>query len=309
MTVGWVAATMRGRALLRRTAGVAGARAIAAAASWEAARDLLAGTVAGRGLPPEADRRQARSAASAATVWQLRVLAGWVPPASTGLVRLAAGPVEITDIEAHLAALEGGPRHDPVPLGSLGTAWPAVGRTTSAEAARDVLRRSSWGDPGGTDRVSMALGLRVAWLRRIQVVVGRRAAPWAGGALAVVVARERYAFERDISPVTARDVDRALGRQWRAADSIAELADLLPPSVRWPLTGIDRADDLWRAERAVVQRVAEQAGHRAVAGGADRATLTAVLAVLLVDLWRVHAAIDLAGRGPAGGEAFDAVAA
>ncbi len=308
MTVGWVAATMRGRALLRRTTGVAGARAIAAAPTWAEARALLAGTVAGRGLPPDADRRRARSAASAATVWQLRVLAGWVPPASTGLVRLAAGPVEIADVEAHLSALEGGPRHDPVPLGSLGTAWPAVGRATSAEGVRAVLRRSSWGDPGGRDRITMALGLRVAWLRRIQVAAPR-AAPWAGGALAVVVARERFAFEREISPVTGRDVDRALGRQWRGADSLAALTDRLPRSVRWPLSGIDRADDLWRAERAVLQRVAEQAGDRAATGGADRATLTAVLAILLVDLWRVHAAIDLAGRGPTGGEAFDAVAA
>jgi hypothetical protein len=308
VTVGWVAATMRGRALLRRTTGVAGARAVAATPSWDAARDLLAGTVAGRGLPRDADRGGARSAASAATVWQLRVLAGWVPPASTGLVRLAAGPVEIADIEAHLDALEGGPRREPVPLGSLGTAWPALGRTTSAQAARDLLRRSSWGDPGGTDRISMALGLRVAWLRRIQVAAGR-AAPWAGGALAVVVARERFAFERAISPVTGRDVDHALGRAWRAAGSLAELTDLLPPAARWPLAGIDRADDLWWAERAVAQRVAEEAGARAATGGADRATLVAVLALLLVDLWRVHAAIDLAGRGPAGAEAFDAVAA
>jgi hypothetical protein len=308
VTAGWVAATMRGQALLRGAAGIAGARAIASTASWDPARELLARTIAGRSLAADADRAGARDATVSATVWQLRVLAGWLPPTSTGLVRLAAGPIEIGNVERHIEMLDGGPRRTTVALGSLATAWPRVAASTSTDAVREALRRSVWGDPGGTDRVTVGVGLRVAWLRRVQRVAPA-AASWATGAMAVVTARERFAFGREIAAVTGHEIDRTLGRQWRAADSLGAMFDRLPPSSRWPLVGVDRPEDLWRSERAVLQRVTTEAGARAASGGRDRATLVAILALLLVDLWRVLVAIDLAGRDESGREMFDAVAA
>ena len=104
MTTGWVAVTVRGRALLARTVGRAGAAEIAAASDWATARDLLASTVYGTGLAPGADRAAAHRHAVAATAWQFRVLAGWLPPGAGHLARLAVAPIEIAEVERHLAA-------------------------------------------------------------------------------------------------------------------------------------------------------------------------------------------------------------
>jgi hypothetical protein len=301
---------MRGRALLRGATGLTRAREIAGATSWQAARDLLDDAVTGPPLPADADRSRARAAAATATIWQLRVLAGWVPPVSSGVVRVAAGPVEIADIEGHVAALAGPdrPPRPSVALGSLATAWPRVAASASADAVRDVLRRSVWGDPGGTDPITLALGLRVAWVRRVRLAVPE-ARPWALGALAVLVAREHLAFDRRLASTTARDVDRALGHRWSGATTVPELAGRLPPAARWPLVDVAEPDELWRAERTVLHRVVAEAGERAARGRGDRGTVAAILALLLIDLWRVRAAIDLAGRGTDGRDAFDAVAA
>ena len=307
MTVGWIAASMRGRAVLRAGPGFETARAIAAAPTWDAARELLSHTVAGPQLSPGADRTQARWAASAATMWQLRVLAGWVPSASARVVRAAAGPFEIANIEGHLAMLEGGAGADPLALGSLGAAWPRLATTPSPGALRESLRRSVWGDPGGTDRISVAVGLRVAWLRRVRHLdPGTRS--WATGALAVLVARERFTFDREISPVTARQIDTCLGRRWQRAGTLVDLVDVLPALARWPLVDIDAPTDVWHAERAVTARIASESRDRIERGRGDRITTVSILALLLVGLWRLRAAIDLAGRGDAGEEVFDAVA-
>ena len=313
MTAGWVASTIRGRALLHSTVGTATARTIATAPTWDEARRELERTINGRTLPADADRTAARAAASTSTVWQLRVLAGWAPPTETALVRVAAGPIEIGNIEQHLARLDGATGLDePVALGSLAVAWPRVASVRSAEAVRSVLRRSVWGDPGGDDPTAISLGLRVAWLRRVL-----RADPathrWVSGALAVVVARERFTFGREISTITTRDIERMLPRRMSTAGSLPVFVDLLPPRAVWPFERRDgRIDDpaeLWRAEAAVLRRVDDDARRQVAAGRATRAGLTAILALLLIDLWRVGAAIELAGHGAAGEEVFDALAA
>jgi hypothetical protein len=306
VTAGWVAATTRGRSLLGRTLGAEGARAIATAASWEQGRDRVATSIYGNGLAPHADRETAHRTAIAATTWQLRVLSGWLPPDGGGLARLAAAPIEIINIEGHLARL-GGDGANPIHMGSLGVAWPRVGHTTSVEQVRSVLARSAWGDPGGTDRSVLAVGLRVAWARRLSHMLPS-ARTWALGALAVLIARERFVFEREIEAITATELDRLLGLQWRAATEIAELAERLPRSARWSLDGIDSPTEVWKAETAILRRVVEDARHRAISGRYDRETMADILALLLVDLWRVTAAIEGSGRGVAAIEVLDAVA-
>ncbi len=314
MTAGWVAATIRGRALLRSSMGVPTARRISSAATWEEARRDLGSTVFGsgvfgRGLGGEEDRASARANAGASTVWQLRVLAGWVPPTDTALVRVAAGPIEIGNIEQHLARCAGGAQVAPaVSMGSLGIAWPRAGHADSAVAVRQVLRRSAWGDPGGDAPAEVALGLRVAWLRRV-LRADPATRPWVLGALAVMVARERFAFDRDISPMTRRELVRFLPRDVPTSDSLAALVARLPDVASWPFDDVDAADELWRAEAAVLRRVAGDADRRVATARAGRSTFTAILASLLVDLWRVQAAIELAGHGDLGREVFDAVAA
>lgn len=310
MSVGWVGATVRGRALLQRCAGPSAARAIAEAGSWDAGRRQLAATPYGGRVPERASRATARHAAAAATLWQVRVLAGWLPPNATGLARLAAGPFEIANIEARVAELIGTRpvgAVDPFALGSLGAAWPHIAGARTIDEVRSMLASSVWGDPGSTDEASIALGLRVGWARRL-ARLSPLTRPWGDGMLAVLVARERFAFERQIAEPTARQIGRALGRGWRSASTSGELATGIPETASWPFAGIDDTD-LWRAELAIVRRVTADAEPIARSGRDGRDTVVAVLAMLLVDVWRLGAAIEGAGRGAVAGEVLDAIAA
>ena len=307
MTAGWVAASTRGRALVRRLVGPDGARRLATAESWPDARVQLATTFYGSELPVDADRATARTTVAMATIWQLRVLAGWLPVGGSGLARLFASPIEIANIESHLAAMADAEVRTPIPLGSLAVAWPRVARTTSAEQLRAVLANSPWGDPGGSDPVTISVWLRAAWARR-HIRHVPQTAEWAKGGLAVLLARERFAFHRDVTPATGREIDRLIGNRWRGATTVPELVDLLPESATWALSDIASPADLWRAELGVIRRVEADATSTAAAQRFTRTTVAAMMALLLVDLWRVTAAIEVVGRGPDPTEVLDAVA-
>lgn len=307
MTAGWVAPVTRGRALLDRTVGAAGARAIAAAPTWDEARAALATTAYGRELPADADRVVARRSASSATVWQFRVLAGWLPPGATSLARLAVAPIEIGNIEGHVARLHGADDRRPVTLGPLAVVWPRISMASSDTDVRATLARSTWGDPGGSDEVSIALGLRIAWARRA-LRAGSIARPWAMGGLALLAARERLVFEREVNAVAARELDRLLPSSWRSATSVADLAGRLPDSASWVLADVVAPADLWRAELALLRRVVVDATPVAASGRYGPDTVLAIGALLLVDLWRVTAAIEAMGSPSGGAEVFDAVA-
>lgn len=105
-------------------------------------------------LDADANRETVLRTAITATIWQLRVLAGWLPVGASGLARLFAAPMEITNIEAHLANLNGANQRGAISLGSLAVAWPRVARTTSPEQVRAALARSAWGDPTSADPAS-----------------------------------------------------------------------------------------------------------------------------------------------------------
>jgi hypothetical protein len=307
MTVGWVAASTRGRALARRLVGVDRARVLAGL-DWPQARQSLMSTMYGKDLAVGAGRDEARRASMEATSWQLRVLAGWLPPGNGSLARLFAAPLEMANIAQRVAALAG--EKDivsPIPLGSLAVAWPRVARATSGEALRTVLAASVWGDPGAGDRASLALGLQLGWARRLagQSPLLER---WAKGGAAVAVARERFGFERTLNDPTARVADALLGKRWRTSASVPELAQRLAPVATWPLAEIDEPSALWQAESAVARRVAADAGRLVSSGGMTRDVVVGAMALLLTDLRRVLAVIELAGRGPNPVEVFDAVA-
>ena len=313
MTAGWVAAAVRGRALLRRSVGRPGALELAGAGSWPEAASTLRATPYGEHLPERADRAAAHRAAAASTLWQLRVLAGWLPPGATGLTRIAAGPFEIANIELHIDRLLGsapdrGRLSEALPLGSLATAWPRVSAATSIDQVRSALSSSVWGDPGGNDAAMLVFGLRAGWARRL-LRASPLARPWASGMLAMLVARERFVFDRSITEVTGRELDRVLGRGWRTGSTPAEVAARTPESASWSLAGIDDPADLWRSELAIIRRVTTDARPVARTGRYGRDTVVAILALLLVDLWRVEAAIEAAGRGTTGAEVLDAVEA
>jgi len=309
MTAGWVAATVRGRALLTRTVGREGAARIAAADGWDDALARLGPTVYGRGIDPSATPPIARHHAATVAAWQLRVLAGWLPPGGTVLARLAVAPFEIADIERRVAALSGAPAEPLVPLGSLAGVVPLLPAARSLPAVRQVLARSVWRDPGGDDPTDIALGLRIAWAERsIRAAPSTR--PWALGALALVAVRERLAFGREPNPATRQRLARHLGRRWSGATDIEEIVARLPEAARWPFAGVHDIDELWRAELAVLDRVARDAHELATSARPGRDTVAAIAALLLVDLWRVTAALDAAaaGGGRPATEVLDAVA-
>ena len=307
MTAGWVAPVTRGRALVRRLVGPDAARELATSESWPEARRQLTTTFYGADVGREADRATARAEAAHAGCWQLRVLAGWCPPGAAALVRVFGAPFEITNIEHHIARIEDRDESRPIPLGSLGVAWPHVATTATRDQVRAVLTHSPWGDPGGTDPSVIGVGLRVAWARRLTRQVPQ-ATEWAHGSLAVLVARERFGFDREIAELTSREVDRAFGHAWRAATTINDFVDRVPKSAGWPLAAVDVPADLWKAELSLVRRAAVDANRLAKRPRYDQVSAAGIMASLLVDLWQVTAAIAVAGCQPTPMEMFDVVA-
>ncbi len=305
MSIGWVASSTRGRLLTLRLVGAEGARALSRSESWPDARAALGATIYGAELDPLADRAAAHRAVASTTCWYLRVMAGWLPANAAGMARMFAGPVEITNIEHRLAELAGNEMPPAVDLGSLAIAWPQVAAAPSAEGVRDVLNRSTWGDPGGDDLISIGVGLRIAWLRRLARTVGEFGTV-ARGAAAVALARETFAFDRPLPAPTAANVDRLLGRSWRKATTLSQLEQRLPPSATWALEGLTSPSDLWSAEMRVVNRCESDAQRMAAQVGARRSAVAAVMMRFLVDRRRVDGAIEIAGRSPA--EVFDVVA-
>lgn len=308
MSAAWVAACVRGRQLVLRAAGGEATREIAGAPSWAAGRAVLAETIYGESLPEDADRAAAKRHAFEVAAWELRVLSGWLPPAAASLARLAAAPIEIANVERHLRGLADPGAGDLIDLGSLGGVSRRLAATGSSEQVRALLARSVWGDPGDDDPLSIAFGMRVAWARRA-ARQSKLARGWARAGGAVLVARERLLLGREISVETMRDLDGLLGPRWREAADLAALRTALPTSSRWVFAEIERPDELWRAELAVVGRVAVDAAAAMASTRYDAEVLTAILAILLVDLWRVTAAIEAAGSGlPVALEVLDVVA-
>jgi len=307
MTVGWVAATARGRSLLSGLIGDDGAHRLGSSRTWPDARARLSTTFYGADLPATADRSTARETARRSVMWQLRVLASWLPPANGRLAHLAAAPFEISNFERHVSRLAGRPAPEPIPLGSLGVAWPRLSTTSSADQLRRELARSVWRDPGGTTPSAFTLGLRIAWARRVtgSIPIARS---WAHGGLACLIARELFVFGREINEASARELDRLFGTGWREATSPPDLAQRLPTSANWSLEGVSTGPEVWKSEVMLLRRVSQDAHPLATGGAPSAATAAAIMALMLVDLWRVTASIEAAGRGSDATEVLDAVA-
>ena len=124
----------------------------------------------------------------------------------------------------------------------------------------------------------------------------------------MLVARERFAFERELNHTTSEVADKLLGRRWLTANSLAEFRHHLTDSASWSLVGVDDPADLWRAEAAVARRVEAESVPMAASSKPDRSAVIGIMALLLIDLRRVLAIVELAGRGPDPVEVFDAVA-
>ena len=167
MSAGWVAGSVRARALARRRLGTAAARALAGRPSLEEAVDVLVRSPYGHDVRPGDGLAEAQRAVAATLLWHLRVLAGWLPAAGAELLRLFAGWFEIANVDEHVRALQGQPAEPPYRLGALATTWPALAATGSRPALRAALACSVWGDPGGESPRELQLGPRMRWAQRL----------------------------------------------------------------------------------------------------------------------------------------------
>ena len=324
MSAGWVAGSVRARALARRRIGADQARRLAACGSLGEALAMLAATpyrigpdappgtpgpsrpaVAGRGTQQELAATQ--HAIAEALLWDLRVLAGWLPQGGAQLMRVLAGWFEIANVAERLAELSGRQPGPAFRLGALATAWPQLQRAASLAALRSALAASAWKDPGGDTPDAIEVGLRARWAQRI-AELGEPAQTWAASALALLLAGQRFGPERTANPVLSSVAATLLGPRAAAAGTPDELVRWLPGRLSWVLEPVTDPADLWLAEAAWWTRT-ERDGRELLAGsGLDRRPVLGAVVVLAADARRVGAALEIAARGGGPMGVFDAVA-
>lgn len=285
MSAGWVAGSVRARALARRRLGPAAARQLAASGSLDAALTALSGTAYGRRARPGDDVATAQHGIASGLLWDLRVLAGWLPRDGVRMLRTLAGWFELANIEEALTA-HPGPVYD---LGALATAWPR-------------LRLAA---PGGEG----AVGLRARWAARV-AELGEPATIWAAGGIALLIAGERAGAGRHLDSAVLGSAARLAGAAAIGAGTLTELNGALPARARWVLAGIGSPGELWRGEVTWRARV-EQDGLRLLrTASLDSGVVLGAVAVLACDALRVRAALEAAARGggPGALEVYDELA-
>jgi len=307
MSAGWVAGSVRARALARHRMGPEAARELASCPSLEAALQVLAATPYGAQVRPGQPLAAAQREIAGTVLWDLRVLAGWLPRDGVQLLRTLGAWFELANVDELLQSIAGRPAGAEFRLGTLATAWPRLRQAATHAELRAALAASAWRDPGEQTMQAVRLGLRARWAEQV-AALGDPARTWAAGAAALLVAGERFTAGRDVDPVVMGGALGLLGdAAWRAG-TLGELAGGLPSRARWVLGGITSAAGLWRAEAALMSRV-EQDGLRLLrTSSLDRGVVLGAVAVMACDAWRVRAALELAARGGVPLEAYDELA-
>jgi hypothetical protein len=293
--------------MTRRRIGRGAARDLAASPSLNVALRALVHTPYGHDVRLDQTLAEAQHAVVETTVWNLRVLAGWAPQAGAAMLRVLLGAVEAANLADHLRALSGADVPPPYQLGTMGTAWTRLASAASADAVRQVLATSVWGDPAGNTPNEIILATRTALADRVISAVPI-AADWAVRWTALLVARETVLGGQEL-PRRARDMAiRVLGRAALTARTLAQLTAAVPSVARGVFDEITQPEQLWLAEARWWRGVEHEGlllARRAVAGPE---VLVGTAAVLAADAWRVRAALELAARGGAPMAVFDAVA-
>jgi hypothetical protein len=315
MTAGWVAGSVRAKALARRQIGAAEARRVAASGSLADAVAMLESTpyrAATGGVPDSAGNSPGELAAlqheiGAALLWNLRVLAGWLPRGGAELMRELAGWFEIANVSELLRELDGSERASYFDLGALATAWPRSRHARSLPELRRTLAESAWRDPGGDAPADIEIGLRARWAERV-AAHGEPARTWAASALALMMASDCIAASRAPSSVLRSVATSLLGPAAVAAGTIDDLAAALPRRLSWVLARGTPADDLWMNEAIWWRRVESDAHGLLARSGFEPGPAIAATVLLAADARRVWSALEIAARGGGPIEAFDAVA-
>lgn len=310
MKADWVAASVRARSMAHRRVGAGASRVLAAQPTLDRALSSLQESSYAERLRGAAGLAAAERALQETVLWQLRVLAGWLPASGTALARAAAGAFEIENITALAHQLAGGAKApEPFHLGALATAWPRLRSAGTGEELAAILSATAWGgDVGAAGSLgTLRDALTVAWLRRL-AGVAPPAQPWCGAMCALTAARILTVDGVTPTPPVLHLLRPVLGSSWETSTSLAGFASALPPSLRTVLAGIASPKDLWRAEARACAAV-EKDGFRLLRGsmpGPD--VVLGAIAVLSTDAWRVRAALTAAAAGAGSSEVLDEAA-
>ncbi|MBS2965900.1 V-type ATPase subunit [Actinocrinis puniceicyclus] len=298
MTAGWVAGTVRARALLDRRVGADGIRRLATQATMDEALAQLRGTAYRRFLPEAADALDAERAVNLATLWNLRVLAGWLPRPGVSALRTLVAEFEIRDLAARLRAIRGESAPPPYRLGALATVGEGALAAGSVGELRRRLASCAWGEPGTGDAAGIVDYLYLSWACRLaQTHPAARA--WGAGAAALALARQRFLLGRRPTVTAANRVRPLLGTgALDAADWDGFVAALPEPTAAWTVRGLDGPQRLWLGERRWWSRVEEDAGRLTRANAFALAPVLGCATLLLADARSVRIALSLvAGAG------------
>jgi len=291
----WTAGVTRARLLLSRAIGPEHASEVAASRSLGDGLGALAGSAYGERVRAGQELAAAQRGVVETLLWHLRILAGWLPAAGAALVRAVAGWFELVNIDARLAALASDGREPrPFVLGTLATAWNAAEHARTVEEVARAVAGSAWAVPPGTSPAELALGLRVAWARRVHESAPE-AADWVAGAGALLVARELLVV-RSGEHAAQLLLYPGIDQQVLAANTLPELRGALGPRAGWALSDIAEPAELWRAELAWWDRVEDDA-HALLRRIDDEAVVLAAVALLAVDAQRTARALASAARG------------
>ena len=305
MSGSWVGADVRAIAMSRRVVGRAGAASIAACSDLRTALAELERSPYARDIQPSHDLASAQRAVASTLLWNVRVIAGWVPASGVGILRVAMAWFEILNIEARLRSAVAGQVVRPFDLGGLATVR-GDGESATAGEVLTRLRATWWGSPEQDSVRAIGLSMRSKLVDRASSgVPGART--WAAGAAALIVAREQVVAGNQLPSDVRRNLAHVLGEAALEADSLDALATCLPSRARWVFNGVTSNEDMWRAESGWWARV-ETDGHELL----RRSTfgpepVVGAVAVMASDAWRLRAALHAAALGGAVG-AFDAVA-
>jgi hypothetical protein len=329
MSAEWVAATVRARAMARRRLGPVATRRLAAAPSLAVARAALAGTAYAEAAAPAAlsapgsgshpgssselylgsgdELASAQRAVAAAVLWQVRVLAGWMPSRGTPIARAVVAGFERENIVGQLRRLRGGTPPEPFELGSLSTAWNRVRATASVPDLLAELAASPWGDIGVDDTAGVRDALGAAWLRRLALDLPS-ARPWATTAAVLLVARALLVEGVAPPPAAVVQLDGVLGRRWHDATTLDQLRAGLDAGAHRSLDGVGSVQQLWSAETGLWDALGQGGARllRRPLPGPDR--VVGALALLAADAFGVRAALAAAATGSGAGEVLVGVA-
>jgi hypothetical protein len=283
MSGAWIAGNVRARGLAAADLSDVADR-VARSAGLQTACSVLGPTKWGHHLDEVATVEAAQRKIFETLLWQLRILAGWLPSDGVEAIRSCVMWFEIRNVEDRLAYFAGARAEPPYQLGRLGIISRRLGGTGNAGDVRHLMRMSAWGDPRGDDVYAIRIWMRRTWYRRARVAAPELR-PWADAAASLFANRERLA-------------QRSGGR------TVVPITPLLPPAWSWATAVRSSGQDLWHAEERWWAQVREEGLRMLHSSIGTQGPAVGAVAMLASSAHRIATALEIAAGG--GAESLDA---